>query len=47
MRYSNINITMSYYANVDDAVMEAVRGPERNSLHNTPSEPAPGTQTVS
>jgi integrase len=37
MRHSNIRITMDYYANVDDAVMEAVFGAERNSPRNTPS----------
>jgi integrase len=47
MRHSNISTTMSYYANVDDAVMEAVRGPERNSSRNTPSAPAPGALPVS
>jgi integrase len=46
MRHSNISITMDYYANVDDAVMEAVRGPERNSSRNTPSEPAPSDQAT-
>jgi len=40
MRHSNITITMDYYANVDDAVEEAVLGPQRNSSRNTsrPSE---------
>jgi hypothetical protein len=41
MRHSNITITMSYYANVDDAVMEAVLGPQRNSSRNTPSRTEP------
>jgi integrase len=40
MRHSNIRITMDYYANVDDAVMEAVLGRQRNSLRN--SEPVEG-----
>ena len=35
MRHSNITITMAYYANVDEAVMEAVLGPQRNSSRNT------------
>lgn len=35
MRHSNIRTTMDYYANVDDAVMEAVLGPGRNSSRNT------------
>jgi integrase len=35
MRHSNIAITMAYYANVDDAVMEAVLGPRPNKLPNT------------
>ena len=41
MRHSNISITMMYYANVDDAVMDAVRGdegaenaPRRNARRN-------------
>lgn len=37
MRHSNIRITMDYYANVDDAVVQAIMGREpsqRNSLRN-------------
>ena len=34
MRHSDIKITMDYYANVDDAVMDAVLGSQRNSLRN-------------
>jgi integrase len=34
MRHSNVSITMAYYANVDDAVMNAVLGGERNDLRN-------------
>jgi integrase len=34
MRHSNIQLTMTYYANVDDAVMDAVLG-GRNSSRNT------------
>jgi integrase len=36
MRHSDIKITMGYYANVDDAVMEAVLGRQRNSSRNSP-----------
>jgi integrase len=35
MRHSNITITMDYYANVDDAVMEAVLGVNRNTSRNS------------
>jgi integrase len=35
MRHSNIKTTMDYYANVDDAVEEAVLAVKRNSLRNT------------
>lgn len=35
MRHAEIKTTMSYYANVDAAVEEAVLGPQRNSLRNT------------
>jgi integrase len=49
MRHSNIQITMSYYANVDDEVMKAVLGPQRNGLRNTqapePSEEATADST--
>jgi integrase len=34
MRHSNIAITMDYYANVDQAVEEAILGPQRNSSRN-------------
>jgi site-specific recombinase XerD len=37
MRHRNIKTTMDYYANVDDAVMEAVLGPQCNSSRNTRS----------
>jgi hypothetical protein len=43
MRHSSIGITMDYYANVDDAVMEAVLGPQRNSSRNIPFTAAPQT----
>jgi integrase len=35
MRHARIKTTMDYYANVDDAAMEAVLGPQRNSSRNT------------
>ena len=35
MRHASIKTTMDYYASVDDAVMDAVLGPQHNSLHNT------------
>ena len=35
MRHSNIAITMGYYANVNDAVMDAVLAGKRNTLRNT------------
>lgn len=34
MRHSSIKITMDYYANVDDAAMEAVLGGQRNASRN-------------
>jgi integrase len=34
MRHASIKTTMDYYANVDDAAMEAVLGRERNSSRN-------------
>jgi integrase len=44
MRHSNISITMDYYANVDDAVMEAVLGRHRNSLRSSKPSTALGEQ---
>jgi integrase len=38
LRHSNISITMGFYANVDDAVREAVLGPQRNSPRNSAAE---------
>jgi integrase len=35
MRHANITLTMTYYANVDDAAMEAVLGRKRNSSRNS------------
>jgi integrase len=42
MRHANIAMTMKYYANIDDAVEEAVLGPQRNSSRNNPSPGEPG-----
>src|SRR5262249_20240055 len=44
MRHSSISTTMDYYANVDDAMMEAVLGPGRNSSRNSgpPAQLRPG-----
>jgi integrase len=38
MRHRNIKTTMDYYANVDEAVEEAVRPGRRNSLCNIPTQ---------
>jgi integrase len=35
MRHARIKTTMDYYANVDDAAMEAVLGAQRNSSRNS------------
>lgn len=35
MRHASIATTMDFYANVDEAVEEAVLGPQRNGLRNT------------
>ena len=35
MRHADIKTTMGYYANVDDAVMDAVLGGKRNTSRNT------------
>jgi integrase len=40
MRHANIRTTMDYYANVDDAVEEAVLGPQRNTSRNNSPTPA-------
>jgi integrase len=43
MRHSSISTTMDYYANVDDAVMEAVLGEGRNRSRNSkPTAGRPG-----
>ena len=47
MRHANIKTTRDYYANVDEAAVEAVLGPQRNSSRNrnpVPSE-APAEPT--
>jgi integrase len=47
MRHSDLRITMDYYANIDQAVEEAVLGPQRNTSRNTPPVPAdPPTKGV-
>ena len=35
MRHASLKTTMDYYANVDDAVVAAVKGPQRNASRNT------------
>jgi integrase len=45
MRHSNISITMDYYANIDQAVEEAILGPQGNRIRNSPGQDAPGLQT--
>jgi integrase len=42
MRHANIKTTMDFYANVDEAVEEAVLGPKRNRKRNTQAGPAAG-----
>jgi hypothetical protein len=39
MRHSNIKTTMDYYANVDQAVEEAILGPQRNNSRNSAAMP--------
>jgi len=47
MRHANIALTMTYYANVDDAVMGAVLGEQRNTSRNSqPSEEAAGGEAA-
>jgi integrase len=41
MRHSRIKTTMDYYANVDEAAMEAVLGTGRNTSRNSSPVPAP------
>jgi integrase len=40
MRHGDIKTTMAYYANIDQAVREAVLGHQRNSSRNTEAAPA-------
>jgi integrase len=51
MRHANIKTTMDYYANVDEAVEEAVLGPQRNTSRNstlaTQTDGAPDSQRAS
>jgi integrase len=48
MRHANISTTMAFYANVDDAAMEAVLGQRCNSSRNTgPAQPAEGSDVPS
>jgi integrase len=51
MRHANIRTTMDYYANVDEAAMEAVLGPKRNTSRNSvqkpPAENAAGDDATS
>jgi integrase len=41
MRHANLKITMTYYANIDAAVEEAVLGPQCNSSRNSAPEKTP------
>jgi integrase len=38
MRHAHISTTMAFYANIDDAVEEAVFGPGRNTSRNSGPE---------
>jgi hypothetical protein len=42
MWHANIKTRMDYYANVDDAVMEAVLGDKRNRIRNNAAQPEVG-----
>src|SRR5262249_4478574 len=47
MRHASIKTTMDYYANIDDAVEEAVLGGRRNSSRNNGASAAPdGSDTA-
>jgi integrase len=47
MRHANISTTMDYYANIDQAVEDAVLGPQRNSSRNSePVEPGESSNGV-
>jgi hypothetical protein len=39
MRHASIKTTMDYYANVDEAAMDAVLGPKRNRLRDKTGDP--------
>jgi integrase len=45
MRHADIKTTMTYYANVDDAVEQAVQSRHRNTSRNTPSQPGIHAET--
>jgi integrase len=47
MRHRDIKTTLTYYANVDVAVEEAVLGPQHNRLHNSGPRPADGSRPAS
>jgi hypothetical protein len=42
MRHASITTTMNFYANVDDAAMEAAWGTQRNSSRNSRPDPQDG-----
>jgi hypothetical protein len=42
MRHASIKTTMDSYANIDEAVEEAILGPERNRKRNSPDQQGPG-----
>ncbi|HKB37623.1 MAG TPA: hypothetical protein VKD72_14340 [Gemmataceae bacterium] len=46
MRHSDITITMTYYANIDQAVEEAVLGDRRNTSRNKSDLPTPQSETA-
>jgi integrase len=46
MRHANIKTTMDFYANVDEAAMEAVLGPKRNASRNNGPAAAPAAPTA-
>ena len=46
MRHSDIKITMGYYPNVDDAVMDAVLGISKGQCNSLCNTPKPGEPSV-
>jgi integrase len=46
MRHASIRTTMAYYVNVDEAVMEAVLGQQRNTLRNTEPDARTAAETA-